>query len=77
MIVWKLTEQHADQVLTALGHRPFLEVNGLIQELLKQAQQQQPGQQIPQTGPQEQPQMQAAQNAAGIPVQLVNGAVAP
>jgi hypothetical protein len=71
MIVWKLTEQHADQVLTALGHRPFLEVNGLIQELLKQAQQQQPAQQV------EQPQMQAAQNAAGIPVQLVNGAVAP
>jgi len=38
MIKWTVTEQQADQVLTALGHQPFLQVNGLINELLKQAQ---------------------------------------
>jgi hypothetical protein len=48
MIVWTITEQQADQVLNALSHRPFLEVSGLIQLLLKQAQQQAPQQ--PQTG---------------------------
>jgi Tfp pilus assembly protein PilV len=40
MIRWTLTEQQADQVLTALGHRPFIEVNGLIGLLMQQAQQQ-------------------------------------
>ena len=42
MIRWTLTEQQADQVLNALGHRPFIEVQGLIQELLKQANQPKP-----------------------------------
>ena len=37
MITWNLTEQQADQVLNALGHRPFIEVQGLIGELIKQA----------------------------------------
>jgi hypothetical protein len=50
MIVWKLTEQQADQVLAALQYRPFIEVNGLIGVLMQQAQQQQQEATQPQTG---------------------------
>jgi hypothetical protein len=68
MIVWRLTEQQADQVFNALGQQPFYQVNGLFNELLRQArEQQQQQQQQPQTGPQEPP----------PPVQHVNGAAAP
>ena len=37
MITWVLTTQQADVVLNALAQRPFAEVQGLITELLKQA----------------------------------------
>lgn len=63
MIIWTLTEQQADQVFNALGQQPFYQVNGLFNELLRQAR----AQQEPQTGPQEVP----------SPVQHVNGAAAP
>lgn len=36
MIRFTLTEPQADQILNALGQMPFLQVNGLINELLKQ-----------------------------------------
>lgn len=62
MIIWHLTEQQADQVFNALGQQPFYQVNGLFNELLRQAREQQP-----QTGPQE----------PAPAVQHVNGAVAP
>ena len=44
MITWTVTEQQADLILNALGHRPFIEVNGLINDLLKQGQAQQQAQ---------------------------------
>lgn len=37
MIHWNLTEQQADQILNTLAARPFAEVNGLIAELMRQA----------------------------------------
>lgn len=37
MIHWNLTEQQADQILNTLAARPFAEVNGLITELMRQA----------------------------------------
>lgn len=48
MLRFTLTEQQTDQVLNALGQLPFLQVNGLINTLLKQAQSQQQEQQQPQ-----------------------------
>ena len=75
MIRWTLTEQQADQILNALGQRPFLEVNGLIGVLMQQAQKQQ----IEQQG-------STGQAQSGIPLPDVlesprgaalNGAAAP
>jgi hypothetical protein len=63
MITFTLTEQQADQVLTALGHRPFLEVNGLINTLLQQAQAQQQANQQQQA---EQKQAQAIPYGAAV-----------
>lgn len=37
MIHWNLTEQQADQILNTLAQRPFAEVNALIGELMRQA----------------------------------------
>ena len=37
MIHWMLTEQQADQILAALGQQPFIQVQGLIGELIRQA----------------------------------------
>lgn len=37
MITWTLTEQQADYILNAVGAKPFIEVNGLIAELMRQA----------------------------------------
>ena len=42
MIRWNITEQQADQILNVLGQRPFVEVAGLIQNLLQQANQPKP-----------------------------------
>lgn len=67
MIVWRLTEQQADQVFNALGQQPFYQVNGLFNMLLQQAREQQVQASQPQTGEQEPP----------APVQHVNGAAAP
>jgi len=36
-IHWHLSQQQADQILSTLAQRPFAEVNTLIQELLRQA----------------------------------------
>lgn len=36
-IHWSLSTQQADQILNILAQRPFAEVNPLIQELLRQA----------------------------------------
>jgi hypothetical protein len=38
MIHWNLSTQQADQILNILAQRPFAEVNALIAELLRQAQ---------------------------------------
>jgi hypothetical protein len=38
MVHWNLSTQQADQILNILAQRPFAEVNALIAELLRQAQ---------------------------------------
>ena len=37
MITWRLNEKHADYIMNVLAARPYGEVSGLIQELLRQA----------------------------------------
>jgi len=37
MIYWKVTEQEADVIMTALAARPYAEVANLIVKLVKQA----------------------------------------
>jgi hypothetical protein len=39
LIIWKLTEQHADYVMRVLQARPYQEVAQLINELVAQANQ--------------------------------------
>jgi hypothetical protein len=44
-IHWSLSPQQADQILNILAQRPFAEVNGLIAELMRQAnEKKEPGQ---------------------------------
>jgi|GEM_PF-5404883 len=37
MIQFNITEAQADQILSALGQQPFIQVQGLIGELIRQA----------------------------------------
>jgi len=41
MLTFTVTEQQADQILNALGQRPYIESVGLIGVLMQQAQEQQ------------------------------------
>jgi hypothetical protein len=50
MLTFTVTEQQADQILNALGQRPYIESVGLIGVLMQQAQQQQAQAQQAQTG---------------------------
>ena len=50
MLTFTVNEQQADQILNALGQRPYIESAGLIGVLMQQAQQQQQAANQPQTG---------------------------
>jgi len=66
MITFNVTEQQADQILNALGQRPYIESVGLIGVLMQQAQQQQ-------QKAQEQEQVQHSNPNGNAQVLQVNG----